>query len=357
MLVGLFNPHIPWAHRWRTLFVFQPICLLSYTIPALPYLFSRPFVVEYLPVWPKRSVRALVFKSTSGNGTGRKLRPLHVEIHGGAFIGGLAEQTARWCEVYAADTGAVVVSVTYRFAPEHTFPAAIDDIDDTVKWLQENAEAKWGADPTLMTIGGASAGGNLSFAATQHPNCQPPAPTAFKGIVTAYAVIELRLSPWQKPAPASMPKFDPLSVMQPLFDAYAAQARNAHIEDPRLSPILARRETLPDRILMMIPGVDILVEEQTSFAERINAEDEKDGRLNQPRIKTIIEPEMFHGWLEGMFITLSSAVTALPTHYANGSSVPDTVIKKEVKERAFAQATLFLQEVYESHGWTWQKTA
>ena len=355
ILVGLLNPHIPWYQRWRTLFVLQPICLLSYTIPALPYLFSRPFAVEYLPVWPKRSARALVFKSSSAKGTGRKLRPLHIEIHGGAFIGGLAEQTARWCEIYAQDTGAVVVSITYRFAPEHLFPAAIDDVDDTVKWIKENAERKWGADPTLMTIGGTSAGGNLAFAATQQAACHAPSPTAFKGIVTSYAVMEQRISPAQKPVPDSMPKFDPLRCMVPLFDAYGVQSRAAHVDDPRLSPILARRGTLPDRILMMVAGVDILFEEQTAFAQRINSEDERDGHSPWPRVEAVVQPEYFHGWLEGKSYTLLSVYPYCCR--LTESLVPDSVVSREEKYRAFTKATTFLQEIYHSHGWRWQTAA
>lgn len=352
MLVGLFNLNIPWYQRWRTLFVLQPICLLSYSIPALPYLFSRPFVVDYLPVWSHRSVRSLVFRSSSGKGTGRKLRPLHIEIHGGAFIGGLAEQTARWCDIYAQDTGAVIVSITYRFAPEHVFPAAIDDIDDTVQWIKENAERKWGADSTLMTIGGASAGGSLAFAATQQPACHGPSLTAFKGIVTSYAVMEQRISPAEKPIPDSMPKYDPLRCMIPLFDAYGVQSRASHYDDPRLSPILAHRETLPDRILMMIAGVDILLEEQTAFAQRINADDERDGHSSGPRIEAVVEPECFHGWLEGKSYSLLSVCPHC--RRLTESTVPDSVVSKEEKYRAFTKATTFLQEIYHSHGWHWQ---
>lgn len=296
LLVGLFNTSISWSMRWRTLMLQQLVCL-SYTIPVAPYLFSRPYVTEYLPVFSKRSVRALVYKSR-GAGTGGKLRPLHIDIHGGAFIGGLAEQDAQYCERYANETGAVVVSITYRFAPEHTFPTAIDDVDATIQWIKDNAETRWGADATVLTVSGASAGGNMALAATQQPSCQGASPTAFKGIITHYAVVELRLSPWQKPVPEKMPKKDPLSFLQPLFDSYAVGARSKHINDPRLSPMLANRETLPSRMLMIVAEIDILLEEQTIFSKRINEEDERAGWVGKPRIETMFAPEGFHGWVE-----------------------------------------------------------
>ncbi|OAQ97927.1 hypothetical protein LLEC1_01228 [Akanthomyces lecanii] len=329
LLVGLFNTTISWSMRWRVLLL-QQFVFLTYTIPAAPYLFSRPFVTEYLPVFPNRSVRTLVFKR-NGKGTGRKLRPLHIDIHGGAFIGGIAEQDARICEMWANETGAIVLSITYRFAPEHVFPAAIDDVDATVQWIKDNAESRWGADPTLLTISGASAGGNMAVASAQQAKCHGASPTAYKGIITAYGVYELRLSPWQKPVPEKMPKSDPTSFLQPLFDSYAAPIRAKHVEDPRLSPILAKRETLPNRVLMVIAEIDILLEEQTQFAKRINEEDQRAGWLGKPRIETMFAPEGFHGWLE----------------------LPDSIVKKELKTPYWTRCVDFLKEIHQSEGWTW----
>ncbi|CAG9976197.1 unnamed protein product [Clonostachys byssicola] len=322
LCVALFNSSIPWKYRWR-LALLQPISLLTYSIGSFPYIFSRPFYVEYLPIFPKRSVRALVFK-TPGTGKGRRLRPLHIEIHGGAFIGGLPESNARFDERVAVETGAVVVSLTYRYAPEHPFPAGIDDIDATIAWIIKNAESRWGADSTLMTIGGFSAGGNLALAATQQPELQAPSPTSLKASVTFYASIDLRIPPWEKPKPARFPKTDPLAFLLPLFDSYPGPVRASHAGDPRMSPVIARGETLPPRMLMAIPAIDILVGEQQELAERLNAE--------QPgRVEVYVEPEGFHGYLE----------------------VPDAAVKKEVKDRAFDRAIKFLINTHGRHGWAW----
>lgn len=295
VLVAFFNPNIPWDLRWRLL-ILQPISILTYSIGSIPYLFSRPFTEELLPLATGRAVRAIVFKSTAAIGKGRALRPLHVEIHGGSFIGGLPESTAHFDNRIAQETGAVVVSITYRYAPEHPFPAAIDDADATIKWLQENAATRWGADPELMTVGGFSAGGNLALAATQQPNCHGPSPTAIKAIVAYHAVMDLRISPGQKPRPEGMPKRDPLAVLFPLFDSYAEPARARHLEDPRLSPLLAKRETLPGRIFLGVAGVDILLAEQMEFIGRVNEEDRREGK--RPRVEVYTEKDWSHGYLE-----------------------------------------------------------
>jgi acetyl esterase/lipase len=118
-----------------------------------------------------------------------KLRPLHLDIHGGGFIGGLPEGDGPFCTRLAQKTGAVVISTSYRYAPAHHFPAAIDDIDLVVKYLQAHAAERWGANPELMTTSGFSAGGNLALALTQQSSCHPPAKTAIKGAVTFYAPV------------------------------------------------------------------------------------------------------------------------------------------------------------------------
>ncbi|KAF5003384.1 hypothetical protein FDECE_10063 [Fusarium decemcellulare] len=325
-LAALFQRNLPWSIRWRLL-AFQPTIFITYSIATIPCLFHRPFTVEYLPIAPGRYFRALVFKA-SGVGKGRARRPLHVNFHSGAFIGGLPEGHARFDERVARETGAVVLDIDYRVAPEHVFPAAIDDADAAIKWLQENAEERWGADPTLMTTSGFSAGGNLAVAVTQQESCHEPSPTAIKAITTFYGAIDFRPSPWEKPHPSNMPKNDPARLFLPLFDTYAAPARAKHFEDPRLSPVLAKRETLPERILFVVPAIDILVAEQIEFAERVNGED---GEREVPRVELMHEKEFFHAYLE----------------------VPDVVVKREVKNRAYDRAIQVLRETHEKHGWVW----
>ena len=89
---------------------------------------------------------------------------LVVYLHGGGFcIGsiGLMDGVAR--EIAHA-TGAAVVSVEYRLAPEHPYPAGLDDCDTVTRWALANTE-RFGVAPTQVAVAGESAGGNLSAAA------------------------------------------------------------------------------------------------------------------------------------------------------------------------------------------------
>ncbi len=87
--------------------------------------------------------------------------PVVVNFHGGGFALGSARQCDWTCSVVAADLGAVVVSVDYRLAPTHRFPAAVEDCYAAVEWTADHA-AELGADPQRLGVMGDSAGGNLA---------------------------------------------------------------------------------------------------------------------------------------------------------------------------------------------------
>ncbi len=98
----------------------------------------------YRPVAPAEGLRAGIY-----------------EIHGGGFIMGSIDMMDPWCQRVAAEIGAVVVSVEYRLAPEHPFPAGIEDCHAGLVWMAENA-AELGVDPARIAIAGQSAGGGLA---------------------------------------------------------------------------------------------------------------------------------------------------------------------------------------------------
>lgn len=87
--------------------------------------------------------------------------PLHVTFHGGGFVIGSLDTHHAVAQGIAAGSASVVVSVDYRLAPEHPYPAAADDCYAATVWAVEHAE-QLGADPARLTVGGDSAGGNLA---------------------------------------------------------------------------------------------------------------------------------------------------------------------------------------------------
>ncbi|WXG44912.1 MAG: alpha/beta hydrolase [Promethearchaeati archaeon SRVP18_Atabeyarchaeia-1] len=87
--------------------------------------------------------------------------PVFVYYHGGGFVIGNVPQSDNFCRGVANRAACVVVSVEYRLAPEHKYPAAVDDSYTTTKWVSKNAD-RINGDPHRIAVGGDSAGGNLA---------------------------------------------------------------------------------------------------------------------------------------------------------------------------------------------------
>ncbi|WP_353813541.1 alpha/beta hydrolase [Agromyces sp. SYSU T00266] len=99
-------------------------------------------------------------------GSGAGARGALLWIHGGGLVIGAAAQDDAWCARLAERLGIVVVAVEYRLAPEHPFPAALDDCVAARRWVQDAAAAR-GIDPARVAVGGQSAGGGLAAALAQ----------------------------------------------------------------------------------------------------------------------------------------------------------------------------------------------
>jgi acetyl esterase len=89
--------------------------------------------------------------------------PVFIWLHGGGWTFGKLNCFDALCAHIARTVGCVVVSVDYRLAPKHKFPAAVDDSYAAAAWIAQNA-ASINGDPARIAIGGGSAGGNLAAA-------------------------------------------------------------------------------------------------------------------------------------------------------------------------------------------------
>ncbi|TQM44454.1 acetyl esterase/lipase [Pseudonocardia cypriaca] len=100
-------------------------------------------------------------------------------LHGGGWVVGDLDTEHPWATRLADGSGAVVISVGYRLAPEHPFPAAFDDAYAVLTWTAEHA-AELGIDPNRIAVGGHSAGGGLAAGVALRARDQQGPPIRFQ---------------------------------------------------------------------------------------------------------------------------------------------------------------------------------
>ena len=89
-----------------------------------------------------------------------------VYFHGGAWIFGNLDTVDTMCRMLANESCCRVISIDYRLAPEHRFPAGVEDAYAATEWVATNA-SKLGIDPTRIAVADDSAGGNLAAVVCQ----------------------------------------------------------------------------------------------------------------------------------------------------------------------------------------------
>lgn len=115
---------------------------------------------EAIPAPDGRSIRVRVYRPIDASGP----RPGALVIHGGGMWTGSLDSEHPACLELVAETGVIGVSVEYRLAPEHPYPAGLDDTIAAYRWMVESGE-NLGLDPNRIALVGGSAGGGLAVAA------------------------------------------------------------------------------------------------------------------------------------------------------------------------------------------------
>lgn len=197
-------------------------------------------------------------------GTTAAAAPVLLYLHGGGWVTGSLDSHDRLCRQLANRLRSIVVAIDYARAPEHRYPAALDDAEASWSWLARNA-AMLGGDASRLAVGGDSSGGNLAAALTLRLRASgAPQPAA-----------QLLLYPAVDRA-ASRPSYDryatgynlTAAMMRWYWSAYAPQGR---VDDVELAPLAA-----PDlagvapAVVALVPA-DVLHDEGLAYAQRLAA--------------------------------------------------------------------------------------
>lgn len=185
------------------------------------------------------------------------LLPGLVFFHGGGFVMGDLESTHPRCLRLASDGDAIVVSVDYRLAPEHPFPAGIEDCYTALKWTADHALAI-GVNPKQLAVGGVSAGGCLAAGVTLMARDREDPLIGFQLLI--YPVLDDRLQTLSMRNGAEYPIWNSqnckdmwyhyLGTQQKVISPYAAPARAKSLS--RLPPAyiaIAEYDPLRDEAL------------------------------------------------------------------------------------------------------------
>ena len=115
--------------------------------------------------------------------------PVYVNFHGGGWVIGDLDTADAVCRDICTSAGCVVVSVDYRLAPEHRYPAAVEDASAAIRWVADNMQALSGNG--RLAVGGESAGGNLAAVACRQARDQGGPEIHFQ--LLAYPVTDCEL--------------------------------------------------------------------------------------------------------------------------------------------------------------------
>ena len=191
--------------------------------------------------------------------------PLLVYFHGGGFVCGDLDTHDAPCRFLAREAGLRVLSVDYRRAPEHPFPAAVEDAFAAFRFACEEA-GDLGADPARIAVGGDSAGGNLAAVVSLLGRDEGRAPACQ---LLIYPVTDL-----SRKAPSYRLFREGFFLTERQMDWYRGHylagredaARNWHA-----SPLLAPELAGAPPAYIVVSGFDPLRDEGTAYAQRLRA--------------------------------------------------------------------------------------
>ncbi len=210
---------------------------------------------------------ALALRIYRGIGTDAgDLLPCMVFLHGGGWVIGNLESHDRLCRRLANRGRICVVAVDYRLAPEHRFPAALDDCAAALQWVHDNQQAL-GIAPGRIGIGGDSAGGNLAAVLALMARDGSAPPLMFQALL--YPALDLTADSGSY---RSVTSGVPLTAgtMHYFIDHYVPDAR-ARL-DWRASPLRAASLAGTAPALVMTVSHDPLCDEGRAYARRLEEE-------------------------------------------------------------------------------------
>ncbi len=206
---------------------------------------------------PAGAMPIRIYRDTPGT------RPALVYVHGGGYVVGDLDTHDPPLRELAHQSGCVVVAVQYRLAPEHPFPAALDDAMAALGWVQTHA-AELGVDPARIAMGGDSAGGNLT-AATCHELRRTGGPLPAAQVLIYPATDMLNRAPSRDTFAKGF--FLDRALIDMFTTAYVPSPEL--LADPRVSPLLSKDFSGQPPAILLTAGFDPLQDEGLAYGRAL----------------------------------------------------------------------------------------
>jgi len=191
--------------------------------------------------------------------------PVLLYFHGGGYVKGGIEESDAFCRNLARVTGHLVVSVDYRLAPEHPFPAALDDAVSATVWAGSHGIEVGGA-PGPVVVCGESAGGNLAAVACLCLRSDPRVTIRYQVLLQPVVDFTLSFASIGMPATECLVPRDDLAWYYHTYCSDRCDPR-----DPRVSPIYAQDLSGLPPALIIAAEYDTLRDEAKAYAGRLEA--------------------------------------------------------------------------------------
>jgi acetyl esterase len=201
-------------------------------------------------------------------------QPGVVYLHGGGWIAGGLASCEVLCDRIASLTGATVVSVDYRLAPEHPFPHGLQDCHDVVTWLRSEGRTL-DLDPSRLAVVGESAGGNLAAAVTLLDRGSTP---PLRAQVLVYPALDATGS-----SDYVRHFRGPGLSRRESRQLVALYAQGVDEADPLISPLLADDHSGLPPALVLTGGADLLAAEGEAYVRALTASGTEAELLHLPR--------------------------------------------------------------------------
>ncbi|KAM0421438.1 hypothetical protein ACHAPT_010792 [Fusarium lateritium] len=189
-------------------------------------------------------------------------RGLVINWHGGGYVMPNLGQDHAFCEQIAREANTLVLDADYRKGPEYPFPGAVEDVEDTLRWVQSQPRV---FDLDRVALSGFSSGGNLALVASSELGREFK-DINIKAVYAFYPGVDLSISPEERVVPEPIVPI-PVWAQHIFFDSCVPKLEDR--KSPRVSPMYAVESSFPPKIILFVASGDILSPETEAFGQKL----------------------------------------------------------------------------------------